>query len=396
MTRRARPVFTGAVRRSVGGLRTSRKPAAPRKGAQAGAGVGPLSAPAPGPSAEDAPQAPVSALERLIAEFLRHIELSENLSPATVRSYRSDLALFVSFLAQWDTGPGAGAMLLDPLAVRAFVAGMHGRGNRKSSIARRLSAIRSFGRWLERRGIVTVSPAAGIATPRKEKKLPRHLTVDEAFAVVEAPDVSTAAGRRDRAILELLYASGLRVGELVALDREDLDLPGETVRVLGKGRKERIVPVGSKARAALAAWIAASSEIQRGPAALAGSSQTVWARPRTSPAPVARDWGAPLFVNLRGRRLTDRSVRRIVDASVRRASLDRRISPHVLRHSFATHLLGAGADLRAIQELLGHSSLSTTQKYTHVSIDRITEVYDRCHPRALTGASPTPGKPRPG
>jgi len=310
------------------------------------------------------------SLGRRIAEFLRHIELSENLSPATVRSYRSDLALFLAFLAEWEGGAAPDAGRLDPMAVRAFVASMHGRGNRKSSIARRLSAIRSFGRWLERRGLVTESPAAGIPTPRREKKLPRHLTVDEAFAVVEAPDVSTLAGKRDRAILELLYASGLRVGELVALDLDDLDLAGETVRVLGKGRKERIVPVGSKARAALTTWIRASRETRQGPDAPRGGRELR---------------GAPLFLNRRGGRLTDRSVRRILDACVQRAAVGRRISPHVLRHSFATHLLGAGADLRAIQELLGHASLSTTQKYTHVSIERITEVYDRCHPRALAG-----------
>ena len=318
--------------------------------------------PAPG-----APQRP-DPLERRIADYLRHIALSENLSPATVRSYRSDLALFAAFLAEWEGGGAPDAGRLDPMAVRAFVSGMHGRGNRKSSIARRLSAVRSFGRWLERRGFVALSPAAGIPTPRREKKLPRHLTVDEAFAVVEAPDVSTLMGKRDRAILELLYASGLRVGELVALDRDDLDIPGETVRVLGKGSKERIVPVGSKARISLAAWIGASHEIRQGPDAPRGGRALR---------------GAPLFLNRRGGRLTDRSVRRILDACVQRAALGRRISPHVLRHSFATHLLGAGADLRAIQELLGHSSLSTTQKYTHVGIDRITEVYDRCHPRAL-------------
>jgi integrase/recombinase XerC len=321
-----------------------------------------------------------TVLERRIAEFLRHIELSENLSAATVRSYRSDLALFVSFKAEWEGATAPDAAPLDPLAVRAFLAGMHGRGNRMSSIARRLSAIRSFGRWLERRGLVAESPAAGIPTPRREKKLPRHLTVDEAFAVVEAPDTSTHMGKRDRAILELLYASGLRVGELVALDRDDLDLQGETVRVLGKGRKERIVPVGSKARASLADWIDASREIRQGPDAPRGGRALR---------------GAPLFLNRRGGRLTDRSVRRILDACVRRAALGRRISPHVLRHSFATHLLGAGADLRAIQELLGHASLSTTQKYTHVGIDRITEVYDRCHPRALARGdhrSPTRGR----
>jgi len=331
---------------------------------------------------------PHNALERRIEEYLRHVELSQNLSDATVRSYRSDLALFVAFLAEWAGGTVPDAARLDPIAIRAFVSGMHGRGNRKSSIARRLSAVRSFGRWLERRGLVVVSPAAGIPTPRREKKIPRHLTVDEAFAVVEAPDVSTLFGKRDRGMLELLYASGLRVGELVALDRDDLDLPGETVRVLGKGRKERIVPVGSKACAALAEWIRASRELGPAPAPSGEAGRASGAA--RGPGRHSRAahggrtlGGAPLFMNRRGGRLTDRSVRRILDGYVAQAALGRRISPHVLRHSFATHLLNAGADLRAIQELLGHSSLSTTQKYTHVGIDRITEVYDRCHPRAL-------------
>ena len=297
-----------------------------------------------------------------IAEFLRHIEHSLNLSPRTVISYRSDLALFETFLREtWEPGREIAPAQLEPIAVRAFVAELHRRGNRKSSIARRLSAVRAFGRWLARRGVVGENPAARVPTPKQEQKLPRHLTVDEAFAVVEAPDVSTLAGKRDRAILELLYSSGIRVGELVGLDLDHLDLAGETVRVLGKGRKERIVPFGGQAQKALAAWLPASAAIRR---------------------PAGRGVADPLFLNLRGGRLTDRSVRRLLDSAVRTASLARKISPHVLRHSFATHLLGAGADLRAIQELLGHVSLSTTQKYTHVSIDQLMAVYDRCHPRA--------------
>ena len=216
---------------------------------------------------------------------------------------------------------------------------------------------------------MSVNPATGIPTPRQGKKLPRHLTVDEAFAVVEAPDVATLRGKRDRAILELLYACGLRVGELAGLSLEDLDLSDEAVRVMGKGRKERIVPVGSKACAAAAAWLSASAELRRGPSA-------------------PDDGREPLFLNLRGGRLTDRSIRRMLDGYVLKASLNRKISPHVLRHSFATHLLGAGADLRAIQELLGHSSLSTTQKYTHIGIEQLTAVYDRCHPRALRESTP--------
>ena len=309
-----------------------------------------------------------SPLARSVEEFLRHIHLSRNLSPRTVISYRSDLAQLESFLGnRWDPGRIADAARLEPLVVRAFVAELHRRGNRKSSIARRLSAIRSFGRWLERRGIVDENPAARIPTPRAEKRLPRHLSVDEAFALVEAPDGSSLRGKRDRAILELLYATGIRVGELVGLDLEDLDLAGETVRVLGKGRKERIVPFGTKARHALTAWLPMSASIRRP----AGGGTT-----------------DPLFLNLRGGRLADRSVRRILDGYVRKVALERKASPHVLRHSFATHMLNAGADLRTIQELLGHASLSTTQRYTHVGIDQLMAVYDRCHPRARAFGEP--------
>ena len=303
-----------------------------------------------------------SPLAKRIADFLRDLALARNMSPRTVAAYGSDLALFEHFVRViWDPGGRTGPGSLEPLAVRAFVADMHRRGNRKSSIARRLSAIRTFGRWLKRRGFTDENPVGGIPTPRIEKKLPRHLTVDEAFAVVEAPDVGTLQGRRDRALLELLYATGIRVSELTGLDLEDLDLPGETVRVLGKGNKERIVPFGPPARAALVAWLPASVPLR---------------------GPVEKGGGEPLFLNLRGGRLSDRSIRRLLDGYVRQVALNRRISPHVLRHSFATHLLNAGADLRSIQELLGHASLSTTQRYTHVGIDQLMAVYDRCHPRA--------------
>jgi integrase/recombinase XerC len=294
-----------------------------------------------------------------------------------VRAYGSDLRLFETFVRERWGRPGADASPdLEILAVRAFVSELHRKGNRKSSTARRLSALRAFGRWLEQKGRIDANPAARVPTPRQEKKLPRHLTVDETFALVEAPDVGTLQGKRDRAILELLYASGLRVSELVALDIGELELGGELVRVLGKGNKERIVPFGRKARAALEAWLVAKGEARVAP---------------------ARGRGDPLFVNMRGGRLSDRSVRRLLDGYVRRIAMQRKVSPHVLRHSFATHLLGAGADLRAIQEMLGHASLSTTQKYTHVGVDQIMAVYDRCHPRATEApAGPPATRGRPG
>jgi integrase/recombinase XerC len=239
------------------------------------------------------------------------------------------------------------------------VASLSRGGLCKSSIARKLSTIRSFLRHAVREGRIEANPAQTVPTPKVPKGLPRDLTVDEMFNLLEhiAPD--DLAGARDLAILELLYATGLRVGELGSLSVDDVDLSSAVVRVMGKGRKERLVPFGDKARQAVARWLDRSRDLR----AKAGDVNAV-------------------FLNLRGGRLTDRSVRRILDRRLREAAVRARVSPHALRHSFATHLLGAGADLRAIQELLGHASLSTTQRYTHVSMDALMKVYDRTHPRA--------------
>jgi integrase/recombinase XerC len=204
-----------------------------------------------------------------------------------------------------------------------------------------------------------VSPAQGIPTPKQSKLLPKNLTVDEVFALLDSIGGDDVASHRDKALLEFLYATGLRVGELASLDLEDVDLAGGLVRVLGKGNKERIVPFGRKAASSLLAWLSASEPLRRG----GGDANA-------------------LFLNLRGTRLTDRSARRILDRRMLEASIAAHISPHALRHTFATHMLGAGADLRAIQELLGHASLSTTQRYTHVGIDALMAVYDKAHPRA--------------
>ncbi len=291
--------------------------------------------------------------------YIEHLDKDRDQSPHTVRSYERDLRDLASFLADWlraETPPRPADV--DAAAVRAWVADMHGRGLSAATIGRRLSAARSFFRWLGLHDLAEANPAAEVSNPKKPDRLPDRLDVDEVAAVLEAPDPGSPAGLRDRALLELLYAAGLRVSELVGLDLDDVAFADRTLRVLGKGRKERIVPFGGKAAAALKAWVAAAGPLR------------------------ARTDEEALFLNLRGGRLTDRSVRRVLDAAVSRAALLRGVHPHVLRHSFATHLLESGMDLRAIQELLGHARLSTTQRYTAVALDRILEVYDKTHPRA--------------
>jgi len=298
----------------------------------------------------------LKALER----FLDFLQDQKRSSAQTLRAYRSDLLQFRTYLAEEhckDGAPGPGG--IDALAVRAFVAHMSRSGLEKTSIARKLSAVRSFLRFAVRDGRIEFNPAEAIASPRVGRALPRTLTVDEMFNLLDRIQDEDPISLRDRSMLELLYATGLRVSELVSLDLNDVDLSGMVVRVLGKGNKERLVPFGRKAADSLGSWLDASKRLR------SRGNDTV-----------------ALFLNVRGGRLTDRSVRRVLDKRLREAAIHARISPHVLRHSFATHLLGAGADLRAIQELLGHSSLSTTQRYTHVSADELMKVYDRSHPRA--------------
>jgi integrase/recombinase XerC len=258
-----------------------------------------------------------------------------------------------------DAGDDISVDRVDHLAIRAFLTHLL-RRNRKSSVGRKLSAAKGFFRFLLRRGTIARDPTSGIATPKKEQQLPVHLTVDDMFRLLEAPPQDVPAGMRDRAIFEVLYSCGLRVSELVGLDWTDVDGELELVRVRGKGGKERLVPIGRKALVALSAYRARVAELC----------------PRR-----LRDERA-VFLNRRGERLTSRSVARIVDHYVAVSGIATKASPHALRHSFATHLLNAGADLRAIQELLGHASLSTTQKYTHVNLDQLMSVYDKAHPRA--------------
>lgn len=291
-----------------------------------------------------------------IAVFCGYLDTERNVSPHTLAAYRRDLEQLAAFIAR-ETGAPAQVRDVDHLLLRRYLA-LLGKNAKKSSVGRKLAAIRSFFRFLVRRGEVEKNPAELIATPKKENRLPFHLNIDQVTTLVEAPPDEAEHALRDRAALELLYSCGLRVSELTGLSIGDLDLSGGMVRVLGKGGKERIVPVGSRALEALRRYLESRGE-------LAGSRE-------------------PLFLNTRGRRINRRSVARIVDAYVLRIAAFKRISPHVLRHTFATHMLEGGADLRAIQELLGHASLSTTQKYTHVGIDRLMEVYDKAHPRAHT------------
>jgi integrase/recombinase XerC len=292
-----------------------------------------------------------------IRRFAAHLETEKRASAHTLRAYLADLAQYAAFLS----AEGAPLVPSSPALVRAFVARAAAAAG-PASLGRKLSTLRSFYRFLVREGMAPGNPARAVASPRRPKKLPQVLPEEEAAALVEAPPASDGPlALRDRAFLELLYASGLRVSELTGLSLDDVDLGQRLVRVVGKRRKERIVPFGRTAAEALRRWIEAGR-----PALLGGA-----------PAP-----GGALFVNRRGGRLSARSVARRIARWVLAAGLPRHVHPHVLRHSFATHLLGNGADLRGIQELLGHASLSTTQRYTHVDWKRLAEVYDRAHPRA--------------
>ncbi len=305
-----------------------------------------------------------STLATLIEQFLKYLQYERAASPHTVRNYASDLGQFLSYLTRTPEGaarPEPELSQLDNLTIREFLGSLYERGNRKSSVARKLAALRSFMKFLSARGGLPGNPAKVVATPRLEKRLPGHLQLQAVVELIEAPDASTPLGRRDRAILETLYATGVRVAELVGLDLGDIDLGGGVLRVLGKGRKERIVPFGSKAREALERYFVCRHDLLH--AGRAASPEAV-------------------FLNARGGRLTTRSVGNIVDRYVAHTSQKLKIHPHTLRHTFATHMLDAGADLRSIQELLGHESLSTTQKYTHVSTEQLVRTYKACHPRA--------------
>jgi integrase/recombinase XerC len=312
--------------------------------------------------------------------FLEHLRLNENASAHTVRAYDSDLSQFLVFLAAHTRRRVSelAAADLTHIHVRAFLADLHDRGNAKASAARKLSAIRAFGRYLRREGVIEGDPAALVGTPRREVRIPNHLAVGEMERLLDAPDTAAPLGRRDKAILELFYASGLRLSELAGLDLDDVNLASRVVRVLGKGRKERIVPFNQPTSEALRAWLRDRAAFV--PAALPGDG--VPARRRGAKEPYSRRTREPLFLNYQGGRLSTRSVDKIVRRYARESNTRQGISPHALRHSFATHLLEAGADLRAIQELLGHARLSTTQRYTHVNAAQLIATYRKAHPKA--------------
>ncbi len=291
-----------------------------------------------------------------VEKFEEFLSVEKNSSPHTIRNYLHDVREFMEFVE------GSGITSWKEISYRDVgnFARFVFRKNSKSTISRKLASLRSFFEFLVREEVLANNPAKLVGNPRQEKKIPSFLGIEEIFQLLESPDTSTPLGRRDRAILELLYATGIRVSELVGLELKDIDFPGGIILVRGKRRKERIVPVGRPALNAIKEYLPTREEIM-------------------SKYGVKHDG---VFVNNRGGRLTARSVGRIVDKYIIRTSILRNVSPHTLRHTFATHLLNAGADLRTIQELLGHSSLSTTQVYTHLEVDKLIEVYRKSHPRA--------------
>ena len=307
-------------------------------------------------------------MEKLQQEFLDYLRLNRNVSPHTVRAYEGDLRQFFDCARRKLGRPPAPADL-DHRLVRAFLGDLYAKGRARSSSARSLAAVRSFCRYLRREGALDDNSAALVSAPRPERRIPAHLEIADMDVLLAAPDAGTPLGRRDRAILELLYASGLRLSELVGLDLDDVNLGGRLVRVRGKGGRERVIPFHRRAGDAVRDYLPARHRL------CAAEGALVDARP----AGRARD---PLFVNYRGGRLSGRSVDRLVRRYVAQSSARLGISPHALRHSFATHLLEGGADLRSIQELLGHARVSTTQRYTHVSAAQITSLYRKTHPRA--------------
>jgi len=295
-----------------------------------------------------------------VKEFGIYLEVERNLSHHTRRSYLADLAQFREFLlAHGVDGPSD----VDQGAIRTFLASLYRGKSKKATISRKVASLRAFFAFLLRKGVVRYNPAQMVQAPKGDKYLPSFLNIDEMFSLLKVEFASGEYGLRDRAIIEFLYSTGVRVSELTGLNVEDVDFSQALAKVRGKGKKERIIPVGIPALSALKEYL--------------------HARPGGAGANTLETHGpSALFLNRAGSRLTPRSIRRIIDKYMARGGIGKKISPHALRHTFATHLMDAGADLRAIQELLGHESLSTTQKYTSVSVARLMEVYDKSHPRA--------------
>lgn len=297
-----------------------------------------------------------------IRAFLESLSVDRNAGPATLRAYGADLEELTAFLRAQTGEDSPSPRRVDAQILRRWAASLHHRGLASSSIARHLSAARTFFRWLVTTGRLDRNPADDVRNPKQGESLPDRLDIDDVRALLSAPDLSKPAGRRDHALLLLLYAAGMRVSELVGIDLDEIHLNERVVRVLGKGKRERIVPFSRATADALKAYLQSFLPIRM--------------KCKTEADEKA------LFLSLRGTRLTDRSVRRILNQAVATIALERGVYPHLLRHAFATHLLESGMDLRAIQELLGHARLATTQKYTKVSLDRALEVYDQTHPRA--------------
>ena len=299
-------------------------------------------------------------LEQGLAEFLTHLGLEKNASDKTVKSYREDLTQALSFARERLNKDHVSPTDWSTRLLRAFVSWLHEQGYAKSTIARRLAAVRSFGKYLCRQSVLTINPALGLRGPRPDKKLPHFLTVADVQILLAAPSDADWAGRRDRAILETLYSAGVRVSELVGLDLADADLNDGVATVRGKGKKERLALLGPAAIAAIREWQPERNKLLE----------------------LCRKQTDAVFLNKNGGRLTTRSIGRLLIKYLRLASLDPRTSPHTIRHSFATHMMDAGADIRGVQELLGHKSLSTTQIYTHVTTHRLQASYQKAHPRA--------------
>jgi integrase/recombinase XerC len=323
-----------------------------------------------------------------LRDFLEYLRLNRNASPHTVAAYDSDISQFLAFTAeqQRKSRTQLEPHDIDLTSVRSFIADLHRQRQTRSSVARKLSALRTFGRYLRREGWIDIDPASLAVAPKREVKVPAHLTIDEMSRLLEMPDASEPLGRRDRAILELFYASGLRLSELVGLDVEDVNLSARMVRVMGKGGKERLVPFNRTTEGSLRAWVKDRFALRAHLNSRLPTPNSQRSTPKSQKPGARRPRlearSEPLFVNFRGSRLTGRSVQRLVGRYVAECSTRFGISPHALRHSFATHLLQAGADLRAIQELLGHVQLSTTQRYTHVNAAQLLDVYRKAHPRA--------------
>ena len=341
----------------------------------------------------DAAAVPENLREHL-KQFLRFLELNRNVSPHTVRAYENDVAQYLAWVASAQAvrisqiQPSE----LDGLSVRDWVAALNKAGQARATVARKLSGARAFMQYLRREGVIEHDPTAAAVAPKRDRTIPVHLSESEMVTLLDSIDTRTPLGRRDRAMFELFYASGLRLSELVGVNLEDLDLNNRVVRVLGKGGKERLVPLNPVAAAAIRAWMKDRAAIVFSRESGGGSRERDESKGQRAAG--RRHDDEPLFVNARGGRITGRSVDRLLRRYVARCSTRMGISPHALRHSFATHLLQRGADLRGIQELLGHARLGTTERYTHVNTTQLVEVYRKAHPRAKQARASSDDEPR--